>query len=629
MGTCTSTPAITPWKQMIEFDKARSKYVADQSIPEDCNDDQVQLRALLDDEIGYQYIDKFAQTGAFMASIFTFYNTVQDYKAVGEKTYAKLCKLTEKLHSIMANQVCPPSIKKVDDMVIKLAHLKAAPETSLPFSLLLGNTSSRKNGNFSSLSARLSARLTESKKLNIETGSAATADGDLGAQYIVDDEKPVDSTSARMEQEELESFYLALHLAAFDCVFTYIYKPFEADYEFERMCDSIRESYNNVSVDDFEYLTKIGEGGFGLIVHCRKRSTGRNFAMKIQPKAALLKHFRRTPFSVMLEMKAYCCCNHPFLASLAYAIQTPTVAVMVMPLSACGDLGRVLRMSETGRLDLLRVQFYTAQITAALLFLHDNKLIYRDLKPGNILLNADGNVMLADFGSLADMGGRLQEPRSSEAASSVPGTATGGNVLDSLQSSGANSRTGNSNNNNSMSTSKVPVFAVQHNIKPSHSINSVHSTHSDVPAESMRESDMDAAPTMENVSEFEAGPGFRVKKRAGSLVGTIAYMAPEILRQFGKGDITTDGYTEAVDWWSLGITVYKLLVGEQPFTRMSYEELSFLFPIVVKRHDLYFDAFSEVFGKLGFTDLPVQLDEPTKDFISGLLDFDPGNRLGK
>lgn len=603
---------------MVEFDKVKSKYMADKSVPEDCTDDHIQLKALLDDQIGFRYIEQHAQSGAFMLSIFNFYNTVNDYKAVGEKKYQKLCKLTEKLMAIMVNQICPPSLKAVDAIVIKLGHLKAAPETSLPFNLLGGGGSSRRVA-------------PGSGKLEIETDTGGVCVSAASESLC----SPTEEVAAdfRTPEEELEEFYHALMLAIFDCLYEHVYIPFKNDYEFERMCDAIRQSYNNVSVDDFQYLTKIGEGGFGLIVHCRKLSTGRNFAMKIQPKAALLKHFRRTPFSVMLEMKAYCCCNHPYLASLAYAIQTPTVAVMVMPLSACGDLGRALRMSETGRLDLLRVQFYTAEITSALLFLHDNKLIYRDLKPGNILLNADGHVMLADFGSLADMEGRLGGTRSQEApptnnSSNNKSLASGaGSSRDSKGSDRKDVSLVSGPNSINQSFSKAPVFAVQHNIKPAHSINSVHSTHSDVPVgESIRGSENDTN-MGDQPSEFDAG--FHVKKRAGSLVGTIAYMAPEILRQFGKGEVTTDGYTEAVDWWSLGITVFKLLEGEQPFTRMSYEELQFLFPIVVKRHDMYVDAFTEVFGKLSFTDLPVKLPPATCDFIAKLLDFVPHNRLGK
>ena len=50
-----------------------------------------------------------------------------------------------------------------------------------------------------------------------------------------------------------------------------------------------------------------------------------------------------------------------------------------------------------------RVMFYAAEIISALLYLHSHDIMYRDLKPANILLFADGHIMLTDFGSLAGM----------------------------------------------------------------------------------------------------------------------------------------------------------------------------------------------------------------------------------
>lgn len=50
------------------------------------------------------------------------------------------------------------------------------------------------------------------------------------------------------------------------------------------MIDDISAIYNKVSVDDFHYIRKLGEGGFGLVVHCVKKSTGHHHAMKIQLK---------------------------------------------------------------------------------------------------------------------------------------------------------------------------------------------------------------------------------------------------------------------------------------------------------------------------------------------------------
>ena len=105
-------------------------------------------------------------------------------------------------------------------------------------------------------------------------------------------------------------------------------------------------------------------------------------------------------------------------------------------------------------------------------------------------------------------------------------------------------------------------------------------------------------------------------------------MAPEVLRMFGKGEVSVDGYTDAIDWWSLGISMYKLLVGTQPYTRRSYDELQFIYPGIVKKQETYFDAFTVVFGSINYEPADVQFTPETKDLISSLLEFDPRCRLG-
>ena len=142
-------------------------------------------------------------------------------------------------------------------------------------------------------------------------------------------------------------------------------------------------------------------GGFGMVLHCRKKTTGVHYAAKIQTKAGLLRHFRKKPANVVLEMKAYAQCHHPYLTSLAYACQSPTVATLVMPLSNYGDLNRVLSLCPNNRLCVERTRFYAAEIASGLIYLHKHAVMYRDLKPGNVLLNGNGHICLADFGSLA------------------------------------------------------------------------------------------------------------------------------------------------------------------------------------------------------------------------------------
>ena len=93
--------------------------------------------------------------------------------------------------------------------------------------------------------------------------------------------------------------------------------------------------------------------------------------------------------------------NHPYIASVAYAFQTETMVMLVSPISACGDLRRSLNLCQNNCMGLDRVVFYAAEIVSALMYLHRHDIMYRDLKPSNVLLNSDGHIMLADFGSVA------------------------------------------------------------------------------------------------------------------------------------------------------------------------------------------------------------------------------------
>ena len=63
-----------------------------------------------------------------------------------------------------------------------------------------------------------------------------------------------------------------------------------------------------------------------------------------------------------------------------------------------GDLMFHMENNPNGFLEPAQVKLYAAEIAVALMFLHHNKIVYRDLKPTNILLDAEGHIKLADFG---------------------------------------------------------------------------------------------------------------------------------------------------------------------------------------------------------------------------------------
>ena len=75
---------------------------------------------------------------------------------------------------------------------------------------------------------------------------------------------------------------------------------------------------------------------------------------------------------------------------------------MVLGLAEAGDLQKALQNCEEGRLSEDRVRFYAAEIFLALAHLHSMGMIYRDLKPGNVLLCSSGHIMLVDLGGVVD-----------------------------------------------------------------------------------------------------------------------------------------------------------------------------------------------------------------------------------
>lgn len=198
------------------------------------------------------------------------------------------------------------------------------------------------------------------------------------------------------------NFYEKVQTKCFIGIYHNIFLPFKQTDIYADLQRQLTQRYNNVKLSDFEYFGKLGEGGFGFVVHCRKKSTGKHYAMKLQTKKGLIECFADDPWRADFEKQAFATCQHPFIVNLDYAFQTDTLAIMVLGLSTAGDLQKQLSRSPDERLSEERVRFYVAEIVLALSYLHQMGLMYRDLKPNNILLNEDGNIQLVDLGGVAD-----------------------------------------------------------------------------------------------------------------------------------------------------------------------------------------------------------------------------------
>jgi serine/threonine protein kinase len=98
----------------------------------------------------------------------------------------------------------------------------------------------------------------------------------------------------------------------------------------------------------------------------------------------------------LTERNVLCSINHPFIVRLRYAFQTADKLFMIMDFCPGGDLGEHLQAE--GRFSEDRSKIYMAEVILALEELHSQDIIYRDLKPDNIVLDSDGHALLTDFG---------------------------------------------------------------------------------------------------------------------------------------------------------------------------------------------------------------------------------------
>jgi len=88
--------------------------------------------------------------------------------------------------------------------------------------------------------------------------------------------------------------------------------------------------------------------------------------------------------------------KHPFIVNLHYAFQTPEKLYMILDFVNGGEL--FFHLKKSGKFPESRVRLYAAEISSALIHLHHNGIVYRDLKPENLLLDATGHIVITDFG---------------------------------------------------------------------------------------------------------------------------------------------------------------------------------------------------------------------------------------
>ncbi|KAG6481288.1 serine/threonine-protein kinase RHS3-like [Zingiber officinale] len=284
-----------------------------------------------------------------------------------------------------------------------------------------------------------------------------------------------------------------------------------------------------IGIGHFVLLKRLGYGDIGSVYLVELRGIGTFFAMKVMDKASIAS--RNKLLRAQTEREILIMLDHPFLPTLYSHFETEKFYCLVMEYCSGGNLHSLRQKQPNKHFTEQAARFYASEVLLALEYLHMLGIVYRDLKPENVLVREEGHIMLSDFDlSLrCSVDPTLVKSSSRSSSSEVvnAGMIDGDQTVQScIQPSSFFPRILPKKNRKSKSDFGIGSSSSSNN-NNNHGIAEL---------------------------EFMAEP---TNARSMSFVGTHEYLAPEIIRGEGHGS--------AVDWWTFGIFLYELLHGTTPF----------------------------------------------------------------
>lgn len=159
---------------------------------------------------------------------------------------------------------------------------------------------------------------------------------------------------------------------------------------------SFRSERPDISLDSLEKLAVLGEGAFGSVKLVRVRGTSEVYALKQMSKARIVKTNQKR--NVLNEKAIMMRLKHPFILRLIKTFKDRDCLYLLMEFLQGGDFFGLLSRQPHGNLRRRQANYYAGIVTTVLEHVHSRSIVYRDLKPENLVLDRSGVMKVVDFG---------------------------------------------------------------------------------------------------------------------------------------------------------------------------------------------------------------------------------------